>query len=666
MAGATQPPTDLPLMPWPAHVSLGSGELKIVVGFSAGITGAGSSDPRVKAAVLEAMYHLYRQTGILVRQQLALVKDAPALLITVEHPKPGIQKYGDDESYRLAIKSDSVKLIAAEPLGAIRGLQTFLQLVRIGPDGFTAPAVDIQDQPRFGWRGLSLDVSRHFIPVSGVKRTLDGMAAVKLNVFHWHLSDDQGFRIESKRYPLLQRRGSDGKYYTQAEVRDIIAYARDRGIRVVPEFDMPGHATSWFVGYPQLATRPGPYEIVRGQGVLTALMDPTKESTYRFLDGFIGEMAHLFPDRYFHIGGDEVDPKDWNQSAHVQAFMKLHRLADAHALQAYFNRRIQKIVTKYGKRMEGWDEILNPNLPKSIVIQSWRGQDSLAQAAREGYSGLLSAGYYLDLMYPASQHYAADPLKGATANLTPEQKKLIYGGEAAMWEELATLENIDVKLWPRLAAIAERLWSPEDLTDLHSMYRRLEATDSWLQYQGIEQRSQLRLMQERLAGSYPVEPLTIFASVLEPIKGYKRHSARDYTSLTPYNRLVDSIAPESKAAREFRDAVNRFAAHPKTDAADGDLIVKDLTFWKNNIPQIMPLLQSNGLLTENVPVAQAVISLSATGLEAFEDLRSGKHVDPSWIKGALATVDENSVPKVEMSIQFAPGVRKLVEALGHT
>jgi hexosaminidase len=650
-------------MPWPAHVSRGSDELKIEVGFSAGITGAGANDPRVKAAVLEAMYHLYRQTGIPVRQQLALAKDGPALLVTVEQVKPGIQKYGDDESYRLTIAPGSVKLVAPEPLGAIRGLQTFLQLVRIGPNGFTAPAVDIQDQPRFGWRGLSLDVSRHFIPVSGVKRTLDGMAAVKLNVFHWHLSDDQGFRIESKRYPLLQGQGSDGKYYTQAEVRDILAYARNRGIRVVPEFDMPGHATSWFVGYPQLATRPGPYEIVRGQGILTALMDPTKESTYRFLDGFIGEMAHLFPDQYFHIGGDEVDPKDWNESPHVQTFMKLHRLADAHALQAYFNQRVLKIVTKYGKRMEGWDEILNPKLPKNIVIQSWRGQDSLAQAAREGYSGLLSAGYYLDLMYPASQHYAADPLKGPTANLTPEQKKRIYGGEAAMWEELATLENVDVKLWPRLAAIAERLWSPEDVTDVHSMYRRLEATDGWLQHQGIEQRSQLRLMQERLAGGHPVEPLAVLASVLEPVKGYKRHSGRNYSSLTPYNRLVDSIAPESKAARDFRDAVDRFVADPKADGADGDLILKDLTLWRNNISGVMPVLQSNSLLTENIPVAKAVESLSATGLEALDGLRSGKRVDSSWVKAKLATVDENYTPKVEMLIQFAPGVRKLVEAL---
>ena len=229
ISGAAQPPTDLPLMPWPAHVSRGSGELKIEVGFSAGITGAGSNDPRVKAAVLEAMYHLYRQTGIPVRQQLALAKDGPALLVTVEHVKPGIQKYGDDESYRLTVAPGSVKLVAPEPLGAIRGLQTFLQLVRISPDGFTAPAVDIQDRPRFGWRGLSLDVSRHFIPVSGVKRTLDGMAAVKLNVFHWHLSDDQGFRTLAKFsdpkqlvfalcfliVDALAERGTDLDHYTE-------------------------------------------------------------------------------------------------------------------------------------------------------------------------------------------------------------------------------------------------------------------------------------------------------------------------------------------------------------------------------------------------------------------------------------------------------------------
>ena len=188
-------------------------------------------------------------------------------------------------------RRDEVHLEAANPLGVLHGLQTFLQLVRITPRGFAVPAMTIDDQPRFPWRGLMLDVGRHFMPLDVVYRTLDGMEAVKLNVFHWHLSEDQGFRVESKQFPLLQEKGSDGLFYTQEEIRDVIAYARDRGIRVVPEFDMPGHTTAWFVGYPDLASGPGPYQIERKWGVFDPAMDPTRDSTYTFLDTFIGEMT---------------------------------------------------------------------------------------------------------------------------------------------------------------------------------------------------------------------------------------------------------------------------------------------------------------------------------------------------------------------------------------
>ena len=219
-----------------------------------------------------------------------------------------------------------------------------------------------------------IDVGRHFIPLDVFKRNMDGMAAVKLNVFHWHLSENQGFRIESKKFPKLQEMGSDGLYYTQAEVRDLIAYARERGIRVVPEFDMPGHTTAWFVGYPELASGPGPYQIERQWGVFDPAMDPTEEETYKFLDKFIGEMAGLFPDQFFHIGGDEVNGKEWDANPKIQAFMRAHGLKDNDELQAYFNQRVQKIVAKHGKTMLGWDEILRPDLPKSIVIQSWRGR----------------------------------------------------------------------------------------------------------------------------------------------------------------------------------------------------------------------------------------------------------------------------------------------------
>src|SRR5436305_11283885 len=344
----------------------------------------------------------------------------------------------------------------------------------------------IQDKPRFPWRGLMIDSGRHFMPVEVIERNLDGMAAVKMNVFHWHLSENQGFRIESKRCPKLQEMGSDGLCSTQQQVRDVIAYAHDRGIRVIPEFDMPGHSTAWFVGYPDLASAPGPYTIERKWGVFDPAMDPTRESTYKFLDGFIGEMAKLFPDEFFHIGGDEVNGKQWDANARIQQFMHAHSLKTNADLQAYFNERVQKIVAKHGKTMEGWDEILRPELPKSIVIQSWRGQKSLADAAQQGYRGILSSGYYLDLIYPTSAHYAVDPFTGPTANLSDADKEKILGGEACMWSEYVSAENVDSRIWPRMAAIAERLWSPQSATsNIDSMYSRLAVTNHWLDAYGV-------------------------------------------------------------------------------------------------------------------------------------------------------------------------------------
>lgn len=632
-------------MPWPAQVTPSAGELVLDSNFSCGISGSGASDPRVRKGAERALYRLFRETGIPLSQ---VISDgaSPTLSIVVERKEKGVQKLGEDESYHLMVNPQSARIVATGPLGALHGLETLLQLVRIGPAGFAIPAVDIADQPRFEWRGLSLDVSRHFLPVDAIERTIDGLAAVKMNVLHWHLSDDQGFRVESKKYPRLQQKGSDGLYYTQTEIRQIVAYAAERGVRIVPEFDMPGHAASWFPGYPNLASGKGPYQIVREPGVLPATMDPTRESTYRFLDGFIGEMAGLFPDAYFHIGGDEVSPRgDWADNPHIAAFMKKHKLADFPALQAYFNRRVRKIVARHHKKMIGWDEILQPDLPKNIVIQSWRGQKSLADAAREGYDGILSNGYYLDLMQSAAQHYAVDPLKGA--DLTPEQQKRVLGGEAAMWEELATLENIDAKLWPRLAAIAERLWSPESVTDVASMYRRLDVTNRWLEMQGLQHREEIRVMQERLAGDDAPE-LAMLANILEPMKGYTRHRSRKYGSETPFNRLVDSIAPESEAARVFANDVDR---------GDWDQVRGKLIEWRDNARAVRPVLAKNPLLAEDVEVSNAIEELCSIGLSALDG-----RADPKM----LTKIDDDAKPKAEMLIQIAPAVRKLVSVRSRT
>ena len=460
----------LNLMPMPAGVQQGSGQMAVTQFFSVAVSG--TRDASLDEEVQRFQAQLSRQTGIPFRPKPGATA---TLQIHADHGREAVQKLGEDESYQLTVADSGAQLTAPTTLGVLRGLQTFLQLVAITPTGFAVPAVTIKDQPRFPWRGTMIDVSRHFIPIDVLKRNLDGMAAVKLNVLHWHLSDDQGFRAESKVFPKLTGMGSDGMFYTQSEMRDIIAYAHDRGIRVIPEFDIPGHSRSWFLGYPQLSSGSGPYTL-EGGGI-DPIMDPTRESTYKFLEKFIAEMAKLFPDAYFHIGGDEVDGKQWDANPKIQEFIHAHGMKNNQDLQAYFNQRLQKILAKNHKIMLGWDEILHPDLPKTIVVQSWRGQKSLAEAAKQGYSGLLSFGYYLDLMWPAARHYAVEPMSGEAANLTSEEQKRILGGESCQWAEWVTPENIDSHIWPRNAAIAERLWSPQSVTDVEFDVRAHECRE---------------------------------------------------------------------------------------------------------------------------------------------------------------------------------------------
>ncbi len=275
------------LLPEPAHLSIETGRLGLTPSFTA-VTGR-FHDARLDDAIGRALLRLESQTGL----QIATASgrgSAGTLTIIVDGPGETVQSLDENETYSLDVTANGARLEAATDVGAMRGLETLLQLVQADGSGFFLPAISIQDTPRFRWRGLMVDCSRHFEPVEVIKRTLDGMAAVKLNVFHWHLTDDQGFRIESKIFPTLTGMGSDGQFYTQEQAREIVSYARARGIRVVPEFDIPGHAQSWFVGYPELASGPGPYSIERHFGIFDPVMDPTRASTYKFLDQFIGEI----------------------------------------------------------------------------------------------------------------------------------------------------------------------------------------------------------------------------------------------------------------------------------------------------------------------------------------------------------------------------------------
>jgi hexosaminidase len=642
----------LNLMPMPAGVQTGTGQLSITQAFSVALTG--HRDASLDGAVERFQAQLSRQTGIPFRPKAGA---APTLNIHTDHGRDAVQKLGEDESYELTVTDSSATLNAPTPLGAMHGLQTFLQLVEITPTGFAVPAVSINDQPRFPWRGLMIDVSRHFIPVDVLKRNLDGMAAVKMNVLHWHLSDDQGFRAQSKKYPKLTGMGSDGKFYTQDDIRDVIAYAHERGIRVVPEFDMPGHSRSWVVGYPELASAPGPYTLETGDPI----MDPTRESTYKFLGKFIGEMSKLFPDAYFHIGGDEVDGKQWNANPKIQEFMHAHDLKNNQELQAYFNRRIEKILAKDHKIMVGWDEILQPDLPKTIVVQSWRGQASLAQAVKLGYSGLLSYGYYLDLMWPASRHYAVDPMADAAASLSPEEKKRILGGESCQWAEWVTPENIDSHIWPRNAVIAERLWSPQNVTDVGSMYARLKAVSVDLQWLGLTHLSARGRMLERMAGTSDISALRVLANVIEPVKDYHRwdESKGPIDFHAPLNRLIDAVYPESDTAREFAALVQAFVQSGGKDQNAEAQIRSWLANWRDNDAKLHPVLAQSFLLQEDEPISQNLSAVAAAGLQALDYIDKAQAPPSDW--RAQAALDQAKKPVAGLLLMVVPPIEQLVD-----
>ena len=647
--------SQLSLMPIPASVQIGGGQLAITQSFSVGVRGA--SDPVLDSEIQRFQGQLSRQTGIPFRPQPSA---APTLQIHADHGRESVQKQGEDESYELTVSDSAAQLNAPTQLGILHGLQTFLQLVQITPNGFAVPAVTVWDQPRFPWRGLLIDVSRHFIPIDVLKRNVDGLAAVKMNVLHWHLSDDQGFRVESKKFPRLQEMGSDGMYYTQGEIRDFIAYAHQRGVRIVPEFDMPGHSRSWVIGYPELASGTGPYTLENGDPI----MDPTREATYKFLDKFIGEMAKLFPDAYFHIGGDEVDGKEWDKNPKIQEFIHAHGMKSNQDLQAYFNQRLQKILAKNHKIMVGWDEILHPDLPKTIVVQSWRGQASLAAAAKQGYSGLLSFGYYLDLMWPAARHYAVDPMADAAATLTPEEKSRILGGESCQWAEWVTPENIDSHIWPRNAVIAERLWSPPELKDAASMYTRLNAVSLDLEWLGLTDRSARQQMLYRMAGTTEVSALRVLADVVEPVKDYNRwdESRGPIDFHAPLNRLIDAAYPESDTARQFAGLVQSFLQSGGKDPAAEAQIRTWLTTWRDNDAKLHPLLEQSSLLEEDAPISQNLAMLGGAGLQALEYLDKGQPEPDLWKTEQLAVIAQAKKPVAGLLLQVTAPVEQLVQA----
>ena len=647
----------LSLMPTPQHLTQGQGQLKIDSAFTIGLEGF--KDSRLEFARKRFIDALSNQTGIPLHADA--ISNTPTLVVKTNGSGDAVQQLGEDESYHLEVTSAHALISAPNPLGAMHGLQTFLQLVMISPDGFNAPAVTIDDTPRFPWRGLMIDTGRHFQPMDVIKRNLDGMEAVKLNVFHWHLSEDQGFRAESKIYPLLTEKGSNGLFYTQAEMREIVAYARDRGIRVVPEFDMPCHTTSWFVGYPNLASGKGPYKIETKWGVFDPAMDPSRESTFEFINRFIGEMTIIFPDAYFHVGGDECDGKEWDTNQRIHEFMRAHHLKDNAALQSYFTARVQKLVAAHHRIMVGWDEVLQPDTPKDVVIHSWRGPEGLAAAVRQGNRAILSNGYYIDLNQPAAEHYLVDPLGGAAATLTPEEQKRVLGGEATMWSEFTTPELIDSRIWPRTAAIAERLWSAQDVRDVPSMYARMAVISDRLEFFGLTHQSYTRPMLQRMSGEADPKYLAVLGGVVQPPLGYQREELRQYDWYSPLNHLVDAEPPESNAARKFNDLVEAIVAG-SASPEQWKQALNWLTLWRDNDAKLEATLNRSDITAELIPVSKTLARVSTIGLRALDDLQNHHSANAAITAADTQTLKAAEKPQAVLRDMIVAPVETLVKA----
>ncbi len=410
--------------------------------------------------------------------------------------------------YHMVVNENGVDIFSTTASGLFYGVQSLMQLIQQEQNRWKIPTATITDFPRFAWRGLHLDVCRHFFPVDFVKRYIDLMAQYKFNTFHWHLTEDQGWRIEIKKYPKLATtaayrketlvghysdqphqfdRQRYGGYYTQEEIKEVVDYAAKRFVTIVPEIEMPGHALAALSAYPHLGCTGGPYEAATLWGVFDDVFCAGKESTFKFLEDVLDEVITLFPGEYIHVGGDECPKTRWEKCEHCQKRIKDEGLHDEHELQSYFITRMEKYLNSKGKKLIGWDEILEGGLAPNAAVMSWRGEEGGIAAAQSGHNVVMSPGFALYFDHyqgepkdepvafggntPLKKVYEYDP---APTSLSQEEMSYILGAQANLWTEyIQTPEHAEYMAYPRALALAEVVWSPKENRDWNNFVQRL-------------------------------------------------------------------------------------------------------------------------------------------------------------------------------------------------
>jgi len=627
-----------PLMPLPRSVTMAGGGLPLTERLDPHVSGCGAAP--IAAAESRLQADIERLTGVIDGFGAGV-----PLTITCRHAAAAIKPMAD-EGYRLNVGAGGVQIDADGPAGVLRAFATLRQLVTLKSGVPELRRTIIDDAPRFAWRGIMLDVARHFVAIPTIERQIDAMERTKLNVLHLHLGDDQAFRVESRRYPRLTAANADGKFYTQAQVRALVAYAAARGVLMVPEFDMPGHTAAIVRAYPKLgiAAKSG---LAAGPPTLT--LDPAAPATYRFVRDLVAEMAPLFSGSYFHVGGDEVSDTAWADDPGVKTLMAREHLTTKAEVQGYFERRVIAAVKAAGKTPIGWQEIIAAPVPRDVVVQAWQSSNATAQAIAAGHPAIVSAGYYLDLLMPAAFHYAIDPLDPSAAGFTPaeatrirkinpllakvltdaliakplppltsDQRRLVLGAEAPLWSELVTDEMVDQRLWPRAAALAERFWSPANVRDVADMYRRLAIVQDQLTIEGLDDRANRTRMALRLSPGDAAPVLTLLDAV-SPI----RNMAHDHrilatlagkTIVQPLNALADAAPVDSLAARAFKAKARRFAAG---DRSVEPALHAQLTLWRDNDARFVAAAHGNSMLQSALPVSAELRALAEIGLKAL-------------------------------------------------
>ena len=641
-----------PLMPWPQAVTFQPEQKVLNNQYKIFIAHSESTQAEAAAQIFA------KQVQKLTKVKLGIIytksKDADLLLDCRKESSPYFH-LSQDESYQLSITREHIHLKAEECGSLIWGLQTLLQLFH--KDGWF-PAVEITDSPRFKWRGLLIDVARQWQPIENLKRNIDAMAYFKMNILHLHLSDDQGFRIESKKWPLLHGAGSNNQYYTQEEMRELIAYARRRGVHIISEFDLPAHTSAWFAGYPHLASKQGAYAPSKRWGVHDAVMNPANEKTFSFLEHFFEEMAELFPEPYIHIGGDEVTGHHWETSPEVKTFMRKKNFKNKKDVQNYFSQRLDTILSRHKKIMIGWDEVYGAPIRNESIIQIWRQRNDIPLLTQSSHNFILSHGYYLDHFRSAGYHYRVDP-EDTLFSQTQTRRDHLIGGEACIWGEVLSTENLDSRIWPRSAAIAERLWSAKNIRNREDMYTRLRSVTRTLEVLGLRHLKHYDERIKELAAPYSPELLQMFTSLLQPTtKAAREFSAGENTTPMP-NIIVEFILAESLYAQHFNHLINVYLEN-RTSKKE---IEKIVSAWHSRNDKMTSLLTSHEKLQNLLPLLEQInkiFKIITSGLQQIDD-----EILPSekWFAEATRTIAQAKSTVHGLKVAFISGAEKVINTL---